>query len=124
MTVIPVSVSLSDASSLPSGDVIVPSAGASSSAIRDRPTAVSRSDPPESLTVTASRDDSVSDFKRSLQDAYGSTWGIMERKEDRDGVKVGWEVVHRDRVMSYHLFLDDYGMDHGDDVHVVIERRK
>ena len=72
-------------------------------------------------TVTISLYDSVSDLKRALQITYADQWGIASRKRDRDGLNVGWEIVHNGRALSYHLFLNDYNVNHGDELHVVIE---
>ena len=77
---------------------------------------------PSMPSISASLYDSVSDLKRIFQDTYAEEFSISGRKLDRDGLHVGWDVLHEGRAMSYHLFLDDYGVEHGDILHVVIER--
>jgi hypothetical protein len=47
---------------------------------------------------------------------------LENRPLDRDGLFEGWEVVHGGRALSYHLFLEDYEVGHGDEMHVVVER--
>ena len=68
-------------------------------------------------------DDSVSDLKRQLEAAHGAAWGLEGRRRDRDGLALGWELVHRDGgAMSYHLFLRDYDVQHGEILHAVVRR--
>ena len=75
--------------------------------------------------------DSVSDLKRLLERAHAVRWGIAGRMRDRDGLSVGWELVRDDGssgggegevALSYHLFLSDYGIRHGDLLHAVVRR--
>ena len=86
--------------------------------------------------IVTSRDDSVSDVKRALQARFGSEWGLAGRRRDRDGVALGWELVHvrhaadgvrgdedtDGAVLSYHLFLHNYGVEHDDVFHAVVRR--
>ncbi|GMI30600.1 hypothetical protein TeGR_g2135 [Tetraparma gracilis] len=72
--------------------------------------------------VPASLYDSVSDLKRDLQSLHSSSLDLENRPLDRDGLFEGWEVVHGGRALSYHLFLEDYEVGHGDEMHVVVER--
>merc|ERR1711924_301439 len=78
--------------------------------------------PNTSDVVEVSIDDSVLDLKRILQEAYGQQWGLSDRRLDRHGLALGWEVVFCDSALSYHLFLHDYGVKHGDIVHAVVRR--
>jgi hypothetical protein len=74
--------------------------------------------------VRAHVDDSVSDLKRLLQDAWAGEWGLTDRRQDRDKLATGWEVVAPSgKVMSSHLFLThDYGVHSGEIGHVVVRR--
>lgn len=74
--------------------------------------------------VNCSLYDSVSDLKRSLQLSHGDIWGLEGRKKDRDGLYLGWEIIHNDTALSYHLFLNDYNVRHGDEVYVVVEKNE
>ena len=97
--------------------------------------------------------DSVSDLKRSLQSFHPPLLAIDGRKRDRDGLLIGWDVLHEGRAMGPHLFLEvrrervlqkvpcvrsptnseqpfpcvslhspqDYGVEHGDVMHVVVD---
>ena len=86
-------------------------------------------------------DDSISDMKRHIQSQYGSLWGLEGRRLDRDGVYLGWELVYSGThgncdvgdnmmdgkdgyVLSYHLFLHNYGIQEGDILHAVVRRMK
>lgn len=74
------------------------------------------------LLVSASPDDSVLDLKRALIAAHGDQWGLTDRRVDRQGVAGGWELVFGGSALSYHLFLHDYEIGHGDVVHAVVRR--
>mmetsp|Transcript_171307 Transcript_171307/g.549157 ORF Transcript_171307/g.549157 Transcript_171307/m.549157 type:complete len:305 (-) Transcript_171307:119-1033(-) len=72
----------------------------------------------------ASLDDSALDLKRALEKSHGQHWDLERRPRDRQGVAACWELVFRDSVLSYHLFLRDYGLEHGDVLHAVVRRRE
>eukprot|EP00546_Thalassionema_frauenfeldii_P012657 CAMPEP_0178910704 /NCGR_PEP_ID=MMETSP0786-20121207/9243_1 /TAXON_ID=186022 /ORGANISM="Thalassionema frauenfeldii, Strain CCMP 1798" /LENGTH=228 /DNA_ID=CAMNT_0020582981 /DNA_START=15 /DNA_END=698 /DNA_ORIENTATION=+ len=38
-------------------------------------------------------DDSVTDFKKNLEQRYGRNWGLENRQKDRYGLATGWEIV-------------------------------
>ena len=78
-------------------------------------------------------DDSISDVKRQLQSSHAAAWGLDGRRVDRDGLHLGWELVHRRRgggaapaghveVLSYHLFLRSYDVRDDDVLHAVVRR--
>lgn len=75
-----------------------------------------------SSSCLASEDDSVLDLKRHLEQLQGTEWGLSERGRDRFGLALGWELVFRGSALSYHLFLHDYGIRHGDLLHAVVRR--
>ena len=79
----------------------------------------SRGEPP--AVVRCSLYDSVSDLKRALQSFHPPLLALSGRKLDRDGLYVGWDVLHEGRAMGGHLFLEDYGVEHGDVMHVVVD---
>lgn len=66
--------------------------------------------------------DSVADLKRSLESQFGVTWGLSGRRQDREGLSIGWEVVIESReeggacgrsgavVLCPHFFLNDYNL--------------
>jgi hypothetical protein len=66
--------------------------------------------------------DSVSDLKRQLQRMHAVGWELEGRRKDRDGVATGWELVHDDVLLSYHLFLQDYGVREGDTIFAVVRK--
>ena len=70
--------------------------------------------------VHASRYDSVADIKRELQERYGEDWGLLGRALDRDGVAVGWELVHNATVLCPNYLLGDYAVASGDTVEAVV----
>lgn len=72
--------------------------------------------------VVANLDDSILDLKRALQHAHGPGWGLTGRRRDRHGLASGWELVFRGSALSYHLFIHDYGLGHGDLIHAVVRR--
>lgn len=74
------------------------------------------------LPTFADLDDSVLDLKRMLQQENGQAWGLVGRPRDRQGLAAGWELVFNGSVLSYHLFLRDYGINNGDTLHAVIRR--
>ena len=57
-------------------------------------------------------------------------WGLDGRQQSREGTLMGWELVFEAGllengdvgkvVLSYHLFLHDYGIKHGDILHAVV----
>ena len=100
------------------------------------------------VEVAAHPDDSISDVKRELQGMYLEDWGLEERRLDRDQIATGWELVCSTgtyltcmgedeiaricgenkndtslHVMSYHLFLQSYGVQHGDIIHAIVRRK-
>lgn len=83
------------------------------------------------LPLHAHPDDSISDLKRHIQSMHASTWGLEDRMVDRDGLYLGWELVHCNNsstqfddssVLSYHLFLHSYGIKEGDNLHAIVRR--
>ena len=74
--------------------------------------------------VEAHPHDSVSDLKRHIQSIFGVEWGLSGRRNDRDGIATGWELVYDTdgSILSYHLFLDSYGIKDGDIVHAVVRK--
>ena len=101
------------------------------------------------MEVAAHPEDSISDVKRELQIMRQEEWGLKGRRLDRDQIATGWELVcsggkypmlkeedEIDRsigkkdnntslhVMSYHLFLQSYGVQHGDIIHAVVRRQQ
>lgn len=70
--------------------------------------------------VHASRYDSVADIKRELQERHGEDWGLLGRALDRDGVAVGWELVHNATVLCPNYLLGDYAVASGDTVEAVV----
>ena len=88
------------------------------------------------LEATVHPNDSISDVKRILQDSYLEDWGLAGRRKDRDGIASGWEIVCQQsrtegvkdhdsslHVMSYHLFLHTYGIQHGDIIYAVVRKK-
>ena len=67
--------------------------------------------------VVASRWDSVEDAKRLAHAAYGLP-APEERRAGRG--QASSELVSRGRLCGGHLFLDDYGVNDGDLVHLVV----
>ena len=43
------------------------------------------------------KDDSVSALKRFVQEKNEESWGVMERRMDRDQIRSGWELICQDR---------------------------
>jgi curved DNA-binding protein CbpA len=84
----------------------------------------------EMYVISASPDDSGLDLKQSLETEFGEAWGITDRRRSREGAFMGWELVQEaglleggsrgNVVLSYHLFLHDYGIQHGDILHAVV----
>ncbi len=84
----------------------------------------------EIYVINASPDDSGLDLKRSLETEFGEAWGITDRRRSREGAFMGWELMQEEGllqggsignvVLSYHLFLHDYGIQHGDILHAVV----
>ena len=81
------------------------------------------------IPITAHPQDSISDLKRYIQSKYAATWGIEDRRRDRDGLYLGWELVCRKKndsdvnsVLSYHLFLDSYDINDGDILHSIVRK--
>ena len=74
--------------------------------------------------IEAHPHDSVSDLKRHIQSIYEAEWGLLGRRNDRDGVATGWELVNDTdgSILSYHLFLGSYGIKDGDIVHAVVRK--
>ena len=89
------------------------------------------------LEATVHPDDSISDVKRILQDRYLEDWGLAGRRKDRDKIATGWELVCQQsgtkgmkdhesslHVMSYHLFLHTYSVQHGDIIYAVVRKNE
>lgn len=72
--------------------------------------------------VLASLDDSVLDLKRHLERSHPALAGLSRRPRNREGVAACWELVFRGSALSYHLFLHDYGLAHGDVLHAVVRK--
>lgn len=92
-------------------------------------------DPYPVLPISAHPQDSISDLKRYIQSKYATAWSLEGRKRDRDGLYLGWELICRNnnssdaesanntqRVLSYHLFLESYGINDGDILHAVVRK--
>jgi hypothetical protein len=93
-------------------------------------------------------DDSVMDFKQELQRTYGAQWGLDQKRQDRHGLAMAWEVVtvasdestptdtvdrgnssaededdvNQDEllILGNHWFLYTYHVEHGDLVHAIV----
>ena len=81
------------------------------------------------IEIIAHPEDSVSDLKRAIQSIYEEDWGLLGRKKDRDQIRTGWELISlsnerkdENTVMSYHLFIQSYGICHGDKIYAVVRR--
>ena len=71
-------------------------------------------------------------MQRMLEAAHAADWGMAGRQRTRDGSLRGWELVQADGalagggtgsvVLSYHMFLIDYEITHGDVLHAVVRR--
>mmetsp|Transcript_16844 Transcript_16844/g.27526 ORF Transcript_16844/g.27526 Transcript_16844/m.27526 type:complete len:285 (+) Transcript_16844:222-1076(+) len=91
-------------------------------------------DPHPVLPIDAHPQDSISDLKRYIQSKFATAWGLEDRKRDRDGLYLGWELIYRSNystdsnsvhahsVLSYHLFLESYGVNDGDILHAVVRK--
>jgi hypothetical protein len=90
-------------------------------------------DPTPVVPLQAHPDDSISDVKRHIQASYAAAWGLHDRRVDRDGLYLGWELVYcgppRDgvtagdaRALSYHLFLHSYDIRENDVLYAVVRR--
>lgn len=90
-------------------------------------------DPHPLIPIDAHPQDSISDLKRYIQSKYAIVWGLEDRRRDRDGLYLGWELIYRsnydtdsDRahsVLSYHLFLESYEVNDGDILHAVVRKK-
>ena len=76
------------------------------------------------MEIEAHPHDSVSDLKRHIQSIYGLEWGLSGRRNDRDGIATGWELVNDNdgSILSYHLFLSSYGINDGNIIHAVVRK--
>lgn len=108
--------------------------------------------------IQAHPEDSVADLKRLIQNEFSTDWPLSlkeeertEKKKDRDGIYVGWELVSSARktknsssgviascdnspdtsnsitfrdeqILGSHFFLTDYYIRHNDVIHAVIIR--
>lgn len=90
-------------------------------------------DPAPIVPLRAHPDDSISDVKRQIQTSNAATWGLHDRRVDRDGLYLGWELVHcgnqcgsvasgDGRALSYHLFLHSYDIQENDVLYAVVRR--
>ena len=121
--------------------------------IMNKSTTCSTLDPYPIFPLNVHPDDSISDLKRYIQARYGEEWGLSigGQRVDRDGLYLGWELVHYNnrnnskgeysnvdddndgyrsgndkdygKVLSYHLFLSSYNIKEGDHVHAIVRRR-
>ena len=74
------------------------------------------------LKVRTTAFDSVADFKRDLQNEYGDAWGLSGRRMDHERLAIGWELVHNSVALCPNYLIRDYGVETGDEMHVVIRR--
>lgn len=101
------------------------------------------------MELRAHPDDSISDFKRQIQSSFKEEWGLSGRRLDRDRIATGWELIkvgipgkckeseaktdcdcnvdgegdgYSLHVMSYHLFLHSYNIQHGNLIHAVVRK--
>jgi hypothetical protein len=90
------------------------------------------------LEIRAHPDDSVSDLKRQIQDFHGNDWGLMDRRLDREAIRIGWELACLSKsipmdefdsnadedltVMSNHFFLKDYAVHHGQILYAIVRK--
>ncbi len=89
-------------------------------------------DPHPVIPIDAHPQDSISDLKRYIQSKYANVWGLEDRRRDRDGLYLGWELIYRSNyatdsdsahtVLSYHLFLESYEVNDGDILHAVVRK--
>ena len=54
-------------------------------------------------------------------------WGLQGRRLDRDQLAQGWEIVklmddQSLTVLSYHLFLHSYDIDHGRVLYAIVKK--
>jgi hypothetical protein len=91
-----------------------------------------------SFEIMVHPEDSVSDLKRQIQDLYGNVWGIVDRRLDRDSIRIGWElaclsksvstdefdVIAEDdlTVMGNHFFLRDYAVHNGHTLYAIVRK--
>ncbi len=91
------------------------------------------------IPVQAHPGDSIMDLKERLESEFGTDWGLTNC--------LGWEllsvkrnnpttskaksdgnnedpatIANNNEVLSYHLFLDDYQIDHGDTIYAVVRK--
>jgi len=93
--------------------------------------------PIHTVELMAHPDDSISDLKRKIQSLFKEEWGLSGRRVDRDNIATGWEMVKLNTgkgetclnsgdtlllVMSYHLFLHSYDIQHGDVIYAVVRK--
>ena len=86
----------------------------------------------EVLAIHAFPNDSTSDLKQLIEAEAGESWGLTGRARNREGALMGWELVQEEGlleggslgtvVLSYHLFLHDYGIEHGDILYAVVRK--
>lgn len=95
-------------------------------------------DPTPIVPLITHPDDSILDLKRHIQSEHATSWGLVTERVDRNGMHLGWELVYCNsemdssassdegdvNVLSYHLFLQSYGITDGDILHAVVRRRK
>lgn len=64
--------------------------------IMNKSTTCSTLDPYPIFPLNVHPDDSISDLKRYIQARYGEEWGLSigGQRVDRDGLYLGWELVH------------------------------
>jgi hypothetical protein len=93
---------------------------------------VSQEQQPHIHVVHSFPEDSGLDLKQIIETNFGEEWGLAGRRRSREGAFMGWELVQEEGlleggsvgtvVLSYHLFLHDYGIEHGDILHAVVRK--
>jgi hypothetical protein len=99
------------------------------------------------IPMQAHPGDSVSDFKERLESEFGEAWGLEDtlgwelvaaKRHDRRSRKTKNDKSNNDEeededpttvaanneILSYHLFLEDYQIRHGDTLYVVVRKRE
>ena len=76
------------------------------------------------IEIKAHPDDSISDLKRQLQDHFWHEWSLTGRKQDRDGIATGWELITKkdSTILGSWFFLRSYDIQHLDFIYAVVRR--
>ena len=68
-------------------------------------------------------------MRACIQAVHGAAWGLGGRRQDREGLALGWELVCAEieglggvAVMGDQFFLGDYGVASGDTLAAVVRR--